>query len=39
MLKGSKRNVKVMLTDPPHITGHARKRRGENLLRQSFALL
>ena len=28
MLKRSKRNVKVMLTDPPHITGHARKREG-----------
>jgi len=27
MLKGSKRNVKVMLTDPPHITGHAGKGR------------
>jgi hypothetical protein len=39
MLKRSKRNVKVMLTDPPHITGHAGKGKGENLLRQSFALL
>jgi hypothetical protein len=39
MLKGSKRNVKVMLTDPPHITGHAGKGERGNLLRQSFALL
>jgi hypothetical protein len=27
-----------MLTDPPHITGHAGKGRRENLLRQGFAL-
>jgi len=38
MLKESKRNVKVMLTDPPHITGHAGKGKRENLLRQGKAL-
>jgi len=27
-----------MLTDPPHITGHARKGKRGNLLRQGFAL-
>jgi hypothetical protein len=27
-----------MLTDPPHITGHARKGKRENLLRQGKAL-
>jgi hypothetical protein len=27
-----------MLTDPPHITGHAGKGKREILLRQGFAL-